>query len=145
MTRASGYRWFRLFGVGIILSTGIVATTISQANAVDFTCPARTVCVFPNDDYTGNYAAWHNMPAQLATDLYNGIWTRFSDVDIKPNPGSLHDNSNSCVWVLDEQENDAQPIEPNTEFVADHNFGWFFIQFGVSTCGSVAPPNPPQE
>ncbi len=37
---------------------GAYFRAVRQAPALDFACPDKTVCAFPNDDYTGNYPAW---------------------------------------------------------------------------------------
>lgn len=107
---------------------------------LDFTCPSRTVCLFPNDNYTGNYPGWGG-PAELATDVWNGQWYSFAQADASnPNPGSLNDNSNSVIWVYAKDLNLALCLTPG-RYSLDHTYGYFFIQFGVTSC-NANPPMP---
>lgn len=106
----------------------------------DFTCPGRTVCLFPNNDFTGNYPGWGG-PAELATDVWNGQWYSFSQASASnPNPGSLNDNSNSVMWIYAKDLNQAVCLTPG-RYVLQHTYGYFFIQFGVTTC-AANPPGP---
>jgi hypothetical protein len=131
-----------LVTLGIFLSVGVFTTT-AQANAIDFMCPGRTVCVFPNNDRTGNYGDPWDGPAELATDKYNGQWRSFASVHVTPNPGSVNNNSGSCLWVRDMQNNLTAPIEPGGGGILDHFYGYFFIQFGVHPCPATPPPGAP--
>lgn len=104
----------------------------------DFTCPGKTVCLFPNDDYTGNYPAWGG-PATLATDVWNGRWYHFSDAGASnPNPGSLHDNSGSIIWIYAKDLNRPVCLTPG-KYDLNHVYGYFFIRFGVQFCTVKAP------
>jgi hypothetical protein len=77
----------------------VAAGSVTAFSSVQlgFTCPDRTVCLFPNNDFTGNYPGWGG-PAELATDVWNGQWYSFAQADASnPDPGSLNDNSNSVM------------------------------------------------
>jgi len=124
--------------LGVFTTT---TTTTAQA-ATEFTCPAKTVCLFPNDNLTGNYPAFGG-PAELATNGNNGAWTSFASDGISPNPGSMHVNANSCVWVFDKQLDLFGEAEPNSTDALDGTFGFFFIQLGVDPCPSSPPPGAP--
>jgi hypothetical protein len=106
-----------------------------------FTCPSATVCVFPNNDLTGNYGSPWNGPAELTTVLYSGQWDSFSSISITPNPGSLNDNSGSCVWVLDKEAGVKSYVEPGDTGVLAHSYGYIFIQYGVNPCNPNDPPS----
>jgi hypothetical protein len=108
----------------------------------DFTCPRPSVCLFPNNDFTGNYPAWDG-PAVLATDVWNGQWYSFAQADASnPNPGSLNDNSNSVMWVYAKNINVGFCLTPG-RYTLQHTYGYFFIEFGITTCPSNdRPPKP---
>jgi hypothetical protein len=107
----------------------------------DFTCPDRTVCLFPNNDFTGNYPGWGG-PAQLPTDVDNGQWYSFNQVAASnPNPGSLNDNSGSIVWVYAKDANAPACLNPG-RWVLSHSFGYFFIRFGIHSCTGQSVPRP---
>jgi hypothetical protein len=106
----------------------------------DFTCPSATVCLFPNNDFTGSYPDWGG-PAELATDVWNGEWYSFAQAGASdPNPGSLNDNSNSVMWVYAKDINAGICLTPG-RYILEHTYGYFFIEFGVTTC-PANPPNP---
>ncbi len=110
------------------------AATASPAEA-DFTCPSSTVCLFPNDNYTGNYVTWGS-PAELATDGWNGAWWPFSDdYASNPDPGSLNDNSNSIIWVYAKDTNTSRCLTSGRS-VLDNLYGYFYIEYGVTSCGA---------
>jgi hypothetical protein len=117
----------------------VTRPTTRLSPAIDFMCPDRTVCLFPNDNYTGNYPAWGG-PAELATDVWNGSWYSFSDADASnPNPGSLNDNSGSIIWIYAADSGNPPVCLPPGKYVLDHAFGYFYIEYGVGSCPSSAP------
>ena len=110
--------------------------TAEQTVSPDFTCPDRTVCLFPNDDYTGNYG---NLPATFQpADFTSGMWFTWSDVGAgDPNPGSLNNNSGSSIWVYDHQipvsQTNPTCLKPG-QHVLYQVFGHFEEFYGDSTC-----------
>jgi hypothetical protein len=117
------------------------SATAPSSPDVDFTCPSATVCLFPNDNYTGNYPGWGG-PAELATDVWNGEWYSFADAAASdPNPGSLNDNSNSVMWIYAKDAGVLVCLTPG-KYVPDHAYGYFYIQYGVTSCGTAPEPLP---
>lgn len=113
---------------------------VNSSPNVDFTCTAATVCLFPNDDYTGNYPAWSG-PAELDTRAWSGKWYSFAHVNASnPNPGSLNDNSNSVMWVYAKSQGLAICLVQGKHPLYN-GYGYFFIQYGVTNCG-INPPTP---
>jgi hypothetical protein len=99
-----------------------------------FSCPSATVCLFPNDDYTGNYAG--GSPVELPTDVYNGSWYSFSQVGASdPNPGSINDNSNSVMWLYVKSAGIEVCLPPGKS-IETNSFGYIYIQYGVTSCGA---------
>jgi hypothetical protein len=116
------------------------ATVQHAAAAPDFTCPSRSVCLFPNDDWAGNYPG--GAPVVLPTDVYNGAWLTFASVGASnPNPGSLNDNSNSVMWIHAADAGTYKCLTPS-KWILFHSWGWFFIQFGVTSCPAHHPAGP---
>jgi hypothetical protein len=114
-----------------------------SAPRVDFTCQSPDVCVFPNDDYTGTYGRPWFGPAQLNPAIYSGPpWVTFATWAITPNPGSLTNASDSCVWVYDAATGYVDYVLPHSQLDLDHSDGWLFIQYGVHNCGSEPFPLP---
>ena len=131
--------------IGTLLSVGAITTTV-QANAVDFTCPAKTVCFYPTQTYTGGYnpPPWNGQPAQFGTAKYNGAWHTFTSEAVTPNPQSMNVNGSSCVWVHTNQFGGTSvPIPPNTKDVILGQYGSFYIQLGVDPCPINPPPGAP--
>ena len=124
---------------------GAAPRAIPAAVSPDFTCPSATVCAFPNEDFTGNYPDWDG-PATFFTNTFNGQWLSFSVHGAgNPNPGSVNDNSNSIMWVYNK---DAGPGSNNPFCVTPgkwalyHYYGWFYIEYGVTSCGNYPTPLP---
>lgn len=118
-----------------------VIETATTRLAPDFTCPSATVCLFPGDNYDGNYPYWGG-PAELPTSEYRGKWTSFSDTTVEasnPNPGSIHINANSVMWVYDEATGMVPVCYAMGKHVLDHSYGWFYIQYGYTACPSQWP------
>jgi hypothetical protein len=110
----------------------------------DFTCPGATVCVFPNENETGNYGAPWDGPAKLGIDAYTNYWFSFASASITPNPGSLNNNySEDCTWVYDKaagpSSNNPHPVNADAKYNLDNSYGYIYIQTGYSQC----PANPP--
>lgn len=124
--------------IAAVLSLGTSAASAQTATVhPDFTCPSRTVCLFPNDNLTGNYPAWGG-PATLATDAFNGSWMTFGSVGADdPNPGSLNDNSNSAIWVFSHAMGNRKWCIITGTANLTNSYGWFMIQFGATTCQNV--------
>ena len=115
---------------GAMVTRSITAPSPVQP---DFTCASPTVCLFPNNDFTGNYPAWGG-PAELAADVWNGQWYSFSQANASnPNPGSLNDDSNSVMWVYAKDSGARWCLTPG-KYVLAHTYGYFFIEFGVTSC-----------
>jgi hypothetical protein len=110
----------------------------------DFNCPGDTVCVFPNDNYSGNYGApWYG-PAKLGIDAYTNYWFSFASANITPNPGSLNNNySRDCTWVYDKAagpgSENPYPVEPDTKYDLADSYGYIYIQSGQNECPANAP------
>lgn len=98
----------------------------------DFTCPDRTVCLFQNDDFTGQVLT-------CATDVCRGAW--FSTTVGGVHAGSMNDNSNSIVWVADKQAGVEKCFGPGRQPL-DHMYGFFRAEFGVPSCPGTVPPLP---
>jgi hypothetical protein len=96
------------------------------------------MCLFPNDDYTGNYAAGPVLIDPSSPFISSGTWYDFEDFGASdPNPGSVNNNSGSCLWVFDAQK----PVESGNPFpvlpgrvALDHSFGHFEIFYADSGC-----------
>jgi hypothetical protein len=124
---------------------------MTRARAVDvtaalgasplFTCPDRTICLFPSADFTGNY---NGSPAViLPDDSPSGVWHTFGYVGASsPNPGSIHNNSGSSIWVYDHQApvagNNLNPecILAHSEAVLSNSFGHFELFYGDPQCSN---------
>ena len=104
------------------------------------------MCAFPNDDYTGNYLNFGG-PAEFATDLFNWDWLFFiAEGAGNPNPGSINDNSGSIVWIYEanEPKSSTNPfcIPIDSKRATYNDYGWFYIEFGVTSCGNYPTPLP---
>jgi Peptidase inhibitor family I36 len=117
------------------------AVSVKGGVTPDFTCPSPDICLFPNKDFTGNYNAWDG-PAVLPTDVYNGRWISFDSIGASnPHPGSINNTSQSVMWVYAKDNGDRQCLD-HGKWIPAHTYGWFFIQFGIHTCGSIPTPLP---
>jgi hypothetical protein len=117
-----------------------------RAAAPDFTCQDGYVCAYPNDDWTGDYPSWGG-PAQFATYVFRGSWLSFAAENTgNPNPGSINNDSGSTVWIYEKNEplSSTNPFcIPTYSRLATYNdYGWFFIRYGVTSCGSYPTPLP---
>lgn len=122
--------------------------TVTQAVAArpmvhpNFTCSSPTVCLYPNDNYTGNYPNWGG-PATLATDKWNGVWYTFNDASASnPNPGSLNDDSNSVMWVYSQQLGNIYACLTPGKWQLNNEWGYFYIMYGVTSCPAYHPAGP---
>lgn len=99
-----------------------------------FTCPSRRICLFPNNDFTGNYPG--GQPAELdPAGTTSGAWINFA---LSPNPGSVNNNSGSSIWVYDRQKAVSPGSNPwclsPGKYVLDHSYGYFELFYSDSTC-----------
>ena len=100
-----------------------------------FTCPDRSVCFFPKDDYTGNPTL------TVATQGNGGVWAKFDSLGV-PNPGSMNDNSGSVVWLYDKSGGMLTCVDPGRH-VLDKKYGYFDIDYGIGDCSSPNAGHPP--
>jgi hypothetical protein len=126
---------------------GQPARVAALANArssvqVDFTCPAATVCLFPQPNYAGNYGPPWVGPAELATEGLGGRWISFSDKGVSPNPGSASDNSGSALFFYDKKDNAHTCVAGGGRTNLFGAYGWFYLTFGVKACGALPQPLP---
>jgi hypothetical protein len=111
--------------------------TAAQTITPLFTCPDRTICLYPNDDFTGNYGS---DPVEIVpADTTSGVWFSFDSYGAdSPHPGSLNNNSGSSIWVYDHQA----PVEAGSnpacltpgKWILDHAYGHFELFYSDSTC-----------
>lgn len=115
-------------------STHALSMTPS-APSPDFTCPSATICLFPNDNFTGT-------PKTCAVDVCRGAW--FSTTVDGVHAGSITDNSNSAIVLGDVQDNFELCISAPNRGKPNHSFGFFRALFGVTSCPppSQLPPLP---
>lgn len=120
------------------ISALVCGASVATAQTVqpNFTCPSPAMCLFPNRDFTGNYA--DGSPVVLVPGDHNGHWHTFGSVGAdNPNPGSINNNSNSIMFIFAQDRNFYGCLDPR-KWVVDNAWGWFFIQLNTSTC----PPDP---
>jgi hypothetical protein len=128
--------------LGVFLSLAAFASA-GQANAVDFMCSSSPpqVCLFPNDNLTGNYPV--GGPVRIGPQGWTQ-WTAFSVVGAtNPNPGSANNNTGSCMWVDDAAGHVVEQVKPHSTADLLHQFGFFIVQFGVDPCPAHAPAGAP--
>lgn len=105
-----------------------------SAVSPDFTCPGASICLFKNDDFTGEVLV-------CATNTCRGAW--FSTTVGGVHAGSVNDNSNSVIVLGDVQDGIEVCLLPG-RYKIDHSFGFFRVLFGVTSCPppSQLPPLP---
>src|SRR5262249_55831223 len=120
----------------VVGQTNVLDAGTAQAVSPDFTCPSRTICLFPNDDYTGNYGSSPVILVPAGTT--SGVWCSFNTIGAdSPHPGSMNNNSGSSIWVYDHQ---AGPSAGNPvclskgRHVLDHSYGYFELFYSDSDC-----------
>lgn len=125
--------------------TPVPGLTAAQAVSPDFTCPGGAICLFPKDDYTGNY---NGSPAEIEVDgVENGAWFSFGGYGAgSPNPGSMDNNTGSSVWVYDHQEPVKSGSNPTClrpgRHVLDNKFGHFEVFPGPDCSHAYTRPLP---
>lgn len=107
----------------------VVRPAVTRAAHIspDFTCPSGVTCFFSNNDYTGT--VWEKNNQQYG----GGVIHKFSDVNIPSNPGSARINGGSTLWVWN-ASNDAKACVYDGRIPLDHEYGYFWINYGVDTC-----------
>jgi hypothetical protein len=143
--------------------TGSAGKSHSALTAADLpSCPSATICAFIGPDATGTQASF-------PTSANHSQWIDFDSV-VGFHPDSIINNSESDIWVYDEENADSgNPIAgPYCAFGTsqrDYTFtdwvqnnlgtssqsysaesyqpGWFFIQYNVNTCATPTSSPPP--
>jgi len=100
----------------------------------DYTCSQRTICVWPNDNFTGQEYTF-------LTSEWHSAWHNWADVQIPYHPGSLDDDSNSIIWVYDKDSNNAYCLNPDS-WVLYNDYGYFYIAYNVGSCNGASVPLP---
>jgi hypothetical protein len=119
---------------------------ISKPSAALFTCPASGVaCVYPNDDFSGNYGSPWNGPGEITAPLVqNETWYAFSANNLKmspPNPGSITNHLSACIWVYSFSLSKFLSIKTQTRAATDNSYGYVYVDFSHTNC-SVHPSAP---
>lgn len=121
-----------------VTRTHIRNTTAAHAVSPLFTCPDRSICIYPNDDFTGNYPGGQPVILDPAGTT-SGVWFSLDSIGASsPHPGSVNNNSGSSIWVYDHQA----PVVPGSnpwclspgKYVLDHAYGHFELFYSDSTC-----------
>jgi hypothetical protein len=123
------------------LSAGTVAVGAGAASASvqpDITCPGNTVCLWQNDDLTGNF-----------TPLFPGVdgneWLSTNVVapnGAKNHAGSVRNNTTDIVWVYAKDSGDDICISATKFATLDRMYGFVQIKTGVSSCKGQTLPKP---
>jgi hypothetical protein len=134
-------------GLSALVPSGAAAASPvphSPAPRVGFRCPSASICVFPHDNYTGNYGAPWNGPGIIdANAVADDTWYKFSARNLRmshPNPGSITNKTTSCVWLYSRSRGKLS-IKEHTRKAADHKYGYIYVDFRHGGC-RVVPHNP---
>jgi Peptidase inhibitor family I36 len=110
-----------------------VTLTTAAVSADASSCPSATVCFYLNDDYTGDSIS-------CATDVCRGAWDS-THVDGQ-GAGSVDNNSNS-IFFLDDKADGLEYCELPGRYSLNHRFGYYYVEYGVSSCNGALVPPPP--
>lgn len=109
--------------------------TVQRPSAVPFawTCASPDLCLYSNENGTGDSISY-------PTASNHGRWE--STTVGGTHAGSLYDNSQSIVYIDDKQADAEQCLNPGA-WDLYHDYGYFWIEYGVHSCnGSTVPPPP---
>lgn len=95
-----------------------------------FTCEAEYVCIFQNNNYTGDYKVFQesSYADECLSTTVGGA-----------HAGSVNNNTKSILWVYD-HEDDLIYCLPTGRYVLGHSYGYMYIDYGVANCPMIAPP-----
>ncbi len=113
------------------------SVTQTQSFSPLFTCPDRSICLFPNNDFTGNYGSSPVIVVPAGTT--SGTWFSFDSIGAgSPHPGSINNNSGSSIWVYDRQAPVVSGSNPacltQGKYTLSHSYGYFELFYSDSTC-----------
>jgi hypothetical protein len=117
----------------------VLSATAARTVSPLFTCSDHTICLFPNDDFTGNYGCCD--PAVLVpADIPNLTWfSFFAWAALSPNPGSMNNDSGSCIWLYDRQagisSSNPKHFAPG-RYDLKNMYGYFEVSFEDPTCSN---------
>ncbi|HET7013235.1 MAG TPA: hypothetical protein VFI65_04965 [Streptosporangiaceae bacterium] len=128
-------------GSGSQRSVAAHAHVFDPAADPDFTCPSRTICMWPHNDGTGTYGG--GQPAEIyPPSIPSDQWFRFDMVGAdSPYPGMVQNNSGSSIWMYDAQE----PVTINNPHCLQgggfslstmHSYGHFEVIYGDPSCNN---------
>jgi hypothetical protein len=114
-----------------IAVTGGLALTLTAPAQARFTCPAHSVCLFSNENFTGNVET---------IDATNpGSYNQWLDMAWK---GSANVNTSaSSVEFWSHLTGDHICVAPNTKVDLFHEYGYVYIDHNTLNCQGV-PPGP---
>lgn len=135
---------------GVMLATGTgMATAQARTTAYSshtglaaagwpYGCtPSPSICFYTGDSWTGTIYP-------LTPSVYAGTWLSFRELGMPVNPGSVVDNSGSCVDEWSNTLNNSARQDSDDSWPSlDHSYGYFYIQYGNKKCTGPVPPNPP--
>jgi hypothetical protein len=123
---------------------------VSRQAAADITepCnpfPAGTFCVGSDYYLSNGYIHCSGTINYITTADFHSKWLRFEqDAGVPDHPECVENPTNSSVWVEDEQIESSLCAQPGTAIATSGHdqFGWFFVRYNISTCGSEPSPEP---
>lgn len=110
-----------------------------------FTRPSNdTVCLFPNNDFTGSYPCCNGPVGLTSVDFFTGAWFTFDHFSASnPNPGSItnHFGDGYCFYVYSKQNTQLDWVLPHQRMAFFHLYG--YIRLVSSDANCTHHPSPP--
>lgn len=133
----------QIFAVVGVLFLPMLALIPAEAS-VDFTCPSGVMCVYPGDDFTGNYGS---APGEIVpfTTITPNEWVTFASLGYSnPNPGSINNNTSLyCAFVYSFKLSSEVAEQPKSKDHLDNDYGYIFVTGTINgNCPTNQPPPP---